>query len=51
MVAVSSALGQAISNPSNEEAQQAAWGAVSQRVLLLKEFFVFSQELGLNAHI
>ena len=38
---------QAISNPSNEEAQQSAWAAVSQRVLLLKDFFVFSQELGL----
>lgn len=35
----------AISNPSNEEAQQAAWAAVSKRVLLLKDFFVFSQEL------
>jgi hypothetical protein len=39
---------QAISNPSNEEAQQSAWAAVSQRVLLLKDFFVFSQELGLQ---
>ena len=36
---------QAISSPNNEEAQQAAWAAVSKRVLLLKEFFLFSQEL------
>jgi hypothetical protein len=37
---------QAISNPSSEDAQKAAWDAVSSRVLVLKSFFDFSHDLG-----
>jgi hypothetical protein len=36
---------QAISNPSDAEAQSAAWGAVTPLVMLLKVFFDYSSEV------